>query len=84
LAAIAWVGRLSYSIYIWQQIFWMDPKIYGLGNVWWMSFPGWLVPVMIVASISYYGLEMPFLKLREFFRRNNQSAAVPQPNYLSK
>ena len=58
------IGVLSYSIYIWQQIFCSQPGTFGLGNVWWMSFPGWLVPVFVVSFISYYGFERPFLKLR--------------------
>ena len=66
-----WVGRigvLSYSIYIWQQIFCSPPESFGLGNVWWMSFPGWLVPAFGVGFVSYYGFEKPFLKLRARWR----------------
>jgi peptidoglycan/LPS O-acetylase OafA/YrhL len=62
------IGVLSYSIYIWQQIFCNKPEALGLGRVWWMSFPGWLVPVFVVSFISYYGLERPILKLRVLFR----------------
>jgi peptidoglycan/LPS O-acetylase OafA/YrhL len=58
------IGVLSYSMYIWQQIFCSKPETFGLGNVWWMSCPGWLVPVFVVSFISYYGFERPFLKLR--------------------
>lgn len=64
---VSQIGILSYSIYIWQQIFCTNPENYGLGQVWWMSFPGWLLTVFIVASISYYGLERPILKLRARF-----------------
>ncbi len=62
------IGILSYSIYIWQQIFCTEPEVFGLGQVWWMSFPGWLVPVFVVSFISYYGLERPILRLRSRFR----------------
>ena len=62
------IGVLSYSIYIWQQLFCTKPQVFGLGSVWWMSFPGWLVPVFVVSFISYYGFERPFLKLRAHFR----------------
>jgi peptidoglycan/LPS O-acetylase OafA/YrhL len=57
-----------YSIYIWQQLFCTQPEVFGLGKVWWMSFPGWLVPALTVAFISYYGFERPFLRLRTRFR----------------
>ena len=62
------IGVLSYSVYIWQQIFCNTPETFGLGQVWWMSFPGWLVPVFVVSIVSYYGLERPILRLRTRFR----------------
>lgn len=61
------LGVLSYSIYIWQQIF-CNPKELGLDpHLWWLSFPGWLVATLVVAHISYYALEMPFFRLRRRF-----------------
>jgi peptidoglycan/LPS O-acetylase OafA/YrhL len=62
------IGVLSYSIYIWQQLFCTKPEVFGLGKVWWMSYAGWCIPVFAVASVSYYGFERPFLKLRARFR----------------
>lgn len=62
------LGVLSYSIYIWQMLFCTSPETFGLGHTWWLSFPGWLVPVFIVAHLSYYCLEMPFFQLRSWFR----------------
>jgi peptidoglycan/LPS O-acetylase OafA/YrhL len=62
------IGVLSYSLYIWQELFCTDPKVLGLGPVWWMTFPGWLVPTFLVATISYYGFERPLLRLRARFR----------------
>jgi peptidoglycan/LPS O-acetylase OafA/YrhL len=66
---VVWVGVLSYSLYIWQQIFCTTPSEYGLPSVWWLSFPEWLLPVLAVAALSYYGLEKPFLRLRRRFRQ---------------
>ena len=66
---VARIGVLSYSMYIWQQLFCTQPRAFGLGSVWWMSFPGWLVPVFAVSFCSYYGFERPLLKLRARFRR---------------
>ena len=62
------LGVLSYSIYIWQHVFCTDPSSFGLGHVWWMSFPGWLVPVFVTAMISYYWFERPLLSLRSKLR----------------
>jgi peptidoglycan/LPS O-acetylase OafA/YrhL len=63
------IGILSYSIYIWQQIFWVCPWLAGTQAMmppWWPWF--WLVPTMAVAALSYYALERPLLKLRAHFR----------------
>jgi peptidoglycan/LPS O-acetylase OafA/YrhL len=63
-----WIGVLSYSIYIWQEIFCVDPATFGWPNMFWMSFPWWPLAAVGVAAVSYYGLEKPVLKLRAGFR----------------
>ncbi len=65
---LAQIGVLSYSLYIWQQVFCTHPDAFGLNHVWWMTYPHWLVPVIGAACVSYYGLERPLLKLRHRFR----------------
>ncbi len=62
------IGVLSYSLYIWQMIFCTPPRSYGVGPVWWLSFPTWLIPVFAVATLSFYGFERPLLRLRARFR----------------
>lgn len=62
------IGVLSYSVYIWQQIFCTNPAVFGLPPVWWLSFPAWLIGAFSVAIMSYYGLEAPLLRLRTRFR----------------
>jgi peptidoglycan/LPS O-acetylase OafA/YrhL len=53
-AAMRWVGRLSYSLYLWQQPF----LRHGSARV--------LVPCgLALAIVSYYAIELPFLRLRE-------------------
>ena len=63
------LGVLSYSIYIWQQIFCAGHQTYGFSEVWWMSFPWWLLAALSAGFVSYYGFERPLLKLRTRFRR---------------
>ncbi len=62
------IGVLSYSVYIWHMPFCADPHIFGLPNVWFMSFDGWLASVFLVATTSYYCFERPLLGLRARFR----------------
>ena len=64
-----WVRRIgvwSYSIYIWQQLFWGSPQFLGLNRFWWMGL--WIVPLFAVTMASYYGLERPLMKLRSRYR----------------
>jgi peptidoglycan/LPS O-acetylase OafA/YrhL len=60
------VGIWSYSLYIWQQLFWRAPHFLGLDRIWWMG--AWILPLFTLAIISYYGLERPFFKLRSRHR----------------
>ena len=83
------LGVLSYSIYIWQMIFCSPPATFGLGHVWWMSFPWWILSALAVAILSFYSLERPLLKLRGRFRAaepekspSNNKTPTPEPAKL--
>ncbi len=68
-AWVKWLGVLSYSIYIWQQLFYSDAKDLGWPeSVWFLRFPGWLLAAVLTATLSYYLLEKPLLKLRARLR----------------
>jgi peptidoglycan/LPS O-acetylase OafA/YrhL len=70
---IPWVGRISYSLYIWQQLFcWKSP----LG--WFGHFPQNLLATFAMASLSYYFVEQPFAKLRKRVRHIPNPALFPQ------
>jgi peptidoglycan/LPS O-acetylase OafA/YrhL len=62
------LGVLSYSLYIWQQLFCASPNFFGWSDVWFMSMPGWLVAALMMAMLSYYCFEKPLLGLRARFR----------------
>jgi len=65
---VAWLGRISYSLYLWQQPFCADPA---LRSSWY-----WLL-ALACACLSYYFIEQPVLRWRE--RRTyhtRESAAV--------
>ncbi len=68
VALVVWVGTLSYSLYIWQQLFSARPELFSLGPMWWMSFPGWMLTTLVAACASYYLLERPFMSLRARLR----------------
>jgi peptidoglycan/LPS O-acetylase OafA/YrhL len=69
-APVVWLGRISYSLYLWQQVF-TTPSILRRG-----SFVILLAPVC--AALSYYLIEQPMLRLRERRRRRLEIESPPQ------
>jgi peptidoglycan/LPS O-acetylase OafA/YrhL len=69
--AIAWIGRLSYSLYIWQTFFLhhLDVEVFG-HNGWWNTFPTSWLCILAVAVVSYYCVERPALRLRDVCLRH--------------
>jgi peptidoglycan/LPS O-acetylase OafA/YrhL len=64
---IAGIGTLSYSLYIWQELFLRNqyfpdapPHAY-----WWTTFPQNIACTFIAAGLSYVLIEYPFLKLKD-------------------
>jgi peptidoglycan/LPS O-acetylase OafA/YrhL len=64
---IAFVGKLSYSLYLWQQLF-LVPGHHKTSSFWWTQFPVNLIFVFATAYFSYLFIEKPFLKLKEKFK----------------
>jgi len=56
-----WVGRLSYSLYLWQQLFlvWSEDRVAGLA--WLQSFPVNLLAVFACATFSMMLIETPLI-----------------------
>ncbi len=57
---MVWIGTLSYSLYLWQQLF-LDRS----SQAWYAAFPANLGMVFLAGAISYYAIERPALRLRE-------------------
>lgn len=69
IAAVAWLGKISYSVYLWQELFTCTPK----AHPWW-----WMIVAILVGAVSYYLVERPALRLREL-RRPPRSHLEPLP-----
>ncbi|AFK05720.1 acyltransferase 3 (plasmid) [Emticicia oligotrophica DSM 17448] len=59
-----YIGLLSYSIYLWQQLF-----ISGSSLSWASSFPLNILFFISAALFSYYCIEKPFLKFKDKFQK---------------
>jgi peptidoglycan/LPS O-acetylase OafA/YrhL len=56
LRPVVWLGTISYSLYLWQQLF-----VFGTHpRPWYLVFFA-----LAMASASYYLIEQPMLRLRE-------------------
>jgi peptidoglycan/LPS O-acetylase OafA/YrhL len=57
LGPVAWLGKISYSLYLWQELFCSNPYLhYGYILV---------VPAIVCACLSFYLVEQPMLRVRE-------------------
>lgn len=61
LRQLASIGILSYGLYIWQQII-LYPAAYPGGTLWWRQFPQNIPIIFLVAVLSFYLIEKPFLR----------------------
>lgn len=63
---VSFIGTISFSIYLWQQLF-----ISGID--WWIAqFPQNLVAVAAMALFSFYMIETPFLRLKSKLATTDQ------------
>jgi peptidoglycan/LPS O-acetylase OafA/YrhL len=68
--AVAWVGRLSYSLYLWQTFFTHHRNVEVFGHdAWYLNFPASWLCILAAATLSFYAIERPALRLRDTFLR---------------
>jgi peptidoglycan/LPS O-acetylase OafA/YrhL len=74
LKPIAYIGVLSYSIYLWQEIF-----LNRWGHYWFNVFPINLLCALLCSVLSYYLIESPFLRLRNRLQRQTSLVSKQAP-----
>ncbi len=85
-SVVVHVGVISYSLYLWQQLFLTTKNSTFTG-----MFPLNILCAFLAAEISYYLLEKPFLRLRKRFSNDPDGTAtakgiigaVPEPRHLA-
>jgi peptidoglycan/LPS O-acetylase OafA/YrhL len=71
LQPVAFVGVLSYSLYIWQQ-----PFLNRRSDAWFCAFPQNLILAIAMALASYLLLEKPLMKIRSRLHPSSQAASL--------
>jgi peptidoglycan/LPS O-acetylase OafA/YrhL len=61
LRPLCWIGRLSYSIYLWQQLFLHSSGAGFHARLMWL--PIKVTGILAIASLSYYFVERPMMAL---------------------
>lgn len=70
------VGTLSYSIYVWQLLF-VSHFAPGFRGFWTHDWRWWMFGAVATSAVSYYGVEKPFLTLKERFSSPEASLGAP-------
>lgn len=87
IAPLAWFGRISYSIYLWQQLFFIWDGARSPRLAWLQLWPISLVAVLGCATLSYYVLERPLVRvgsrLSKRFSRDTVGPPVGEKAVLS-
>jgi peptidoglycan/LPS O-acetylase OafA/YrhL len=59
---VAWIGTISYSLYLWQQIF-LPPLVPARGPFHSLQEPPWnVLAIFLLATLSGYLIEMPMIR----------------------
>ena len=74
LDAVRYLGRLSYSLYVWQMMF-LVPMSRPLGLI--QSFPLALILAFIMAYLSYRFVEQPCIRIGRGMSSRRRAAAPP-------
>jgi peptidoglycan/LPS O-acetylase OafA/YrhL len=64
---VAWLGTLSYSFYVWQQLFLAHFAGPRLGGLFFYDWRMWWAAALLAACASYYLVEKPILGLKDRF-----------------
>lgn len=64
---LAWLGRISYSLYLWQEPFCWESRLGVLG-----SLPLNIIASLVMACANFYVVEKPVLRLRNRLLRGGR------------
>lgn len=65
---LSFIGRMSYSLYVWQQPFFASAATYGFSQAAALQFPLNILLAFVAGTASYFLIERPMARLRARFR----------------
>jgi peptidoglycan/LPS O-acetylase OafA/YrhL len=74
---LRWVGRISYGLYLWQQIF-LIPGYMQPAHPW-QRWPWNLLATFVVAGVSYYAIERPLLRVGRRLASSRADLRIARP-----
>jgi peptidoglycan/LPS O-acetylase OafA/YrhL len=78
---LAWLGRMSYSLYLWQQFFFAPPTVERPAGFGWVQEWQWKVAGLLAcAAASHYLLERPLTRLGRYLAGRLRRMPTPQPS----
>lgn len=80
LRPMIWLGLISYSVYLWQQVFFAAPGYFAEGDAWLLSPPVNIVLAIAAGAVSSALFERPFFGLRARLRRSARIEPEPAPS----
>jgi peptidoglycan/LPS O-acetylase OafA/YrhL len=69
---LRWIGRLSYGLYLWQQLFFVAYSAHA--PMWFQVFPWNALLLFGVATLSYYAVERPLVGLGQRLTQGREPA----------
>jgi peptidoglycan/LPS O-acetylase OafA/YrhL len=80
LRPLCWLGRISYGLYLWHMPVYQAIAEANITDNFRLEAWRKVAASLVVATVSYYALEQPFLRWKERLRRSRTGAAeVPAP-----
>jgi peptidoglycan/LPS O-acetylase OafA/YrhL len=79
-----YIGMLSYSLYVWQQLFFTEPATYGFTHPMLLEWPMNVIGLFLTAIISYHFFERPLMSLRRNLRPKGVTASYGPVPHISE
>ena len=79
---LRWIGRLSYSLYLWEFFFVYYPGVPTTLGVW-QTFPVNIIAAVACATASYYLVERPLIRVGHRLAPATQRDAMLEPGAVA-